>query len=177
MSRPIPWLTLGVFAVTALVTALQFIVPGLVEVLRRDPRMLSEFQVWRFVTAWLVHPDGVLQIFLNLWLLLFAGTLAEWFFPRFVWGLAYVVAGLAGEIAGLFWQPVGGGCSVAVLGLVGLLLVRMTAWQGQGALQRYLVPTLGFMAAFWLTMASNIHGPALMAGIAVGLVIVRPNWF
>ena len=63
-----------------------------------------------------------------------------------------------------------------MLGLVGLLLVGMTAWEGQGALLSYGVPAMGFISAAWLMMAQDVHGPALIAGYMAGLVVVRPKW-
>ncbi len=177
MRRTLPVLTLSVFALTAVVTGLQFVVPGLLETLQRDPAMLAQGQVWRFVTAWLVQADGVPQILVNFPALLVAGTLCEWLFSWRVWASAYVMGGLVGEIFGLVWQPVGGGNSVAILGLVGVLLVRMTVWQGHNGVQRFASPVLGLLIGAWLIVMRDIHGPALLAGYAVGLVAVRPRWF
>src|SRR5690606_23651179 len=93
--------------------------------LQRDPSMLHG-EWWRFVTTWLVLTEGWAQIAVNSIGLLILGTLAERSQGRLWWLVAYVVAGLAGEIAGLFWQPVGGGNSVAICGLIGLFSVGLT---------------------------------------------------
>src|SRR5690606_1619972 len=62
LTRRIPWLTIVVFVVTAAFTAAQALMPELLPALRRQPSMVWDGQVWRFVTAWLVHDEGALQI-------------------------------------------------------------------------------------------------------------------
>ncbi len=162
-----PWLTLGVFAVTAVVTGAMLIWPQIGPALQRDPAMLHG-EWWRFLTTWLVLTDGWLQVVANSLGLLIFGTLVEQRQGRRWWIAGYLIAGLAGEIAGIFWQPIGGGNSVAICGLVGLSAIDAT--------RRTEVPpparwgSLGLWSALgvWLTARTDIHGAALLAGLAVG---------
>ena len=106
-ARTIPWLTLGVFVLTSAVTAAMYLRwPVLGPMLERDPRMLAG-EWWRFVTSWLVLTDGWSQIVVNSIGLLIYGVGVERLIGRGWWVIAYVVGGLAGEAAGIFWQPVG----------------------------------------------------------------------
>ncbi|MEP7240556.1 MAG: rhomboid family intramembrane serine protease [Devosia sp.] len=166
--KPIPWLTLAVFVVTSAVTAAMFWRwPELGPLLQRDPAMLHG-EWWRFVTTWLVLTDGATQILINSIGLLVYGVLVERSIGRGWWIVAYVIAGLAGEIAGIFWQPVGGGNSVAICGLIGLYSVWMALRQkGSGP-----PPVLGTVIwgglGLWLVTHADIHGAALVAGFLVG---------
>ncbi|WDR04926.1 rhomboid family intramembrane serine protease [Devosia rhodophyticola] len=169
MRRPgiFPWMTLGTFAATAVFAALQYAVPELAPAFQREPSMLSEGEIWRFITALLVQVDGLGQIALNLVALMVAGLYVERHYSRFLWALAYVGGGLIGETAGIFWEPVGGGNSVAVLGLVGLGLVHL--WRAASPMPaRRFWPIIGSMLAVWLTAIHNIHGPSLLFGLILG---------
>ena len=173
MTRRIPWLTIVVFVVTAAFTAAQALMPELLPALRRQPSMVWDGQVWRFVTAWLVHDEGARQIAMNFPALALAGTVAEWIFQRHVWILAYGMAGLAGEVAGLFWQPLGAGNSVAILGLVGLVAGWWSRASGKPLPQRVIAPLVLLALALWLTFARDIHGPALLVGLLLGQIAMR----
>ena len=173
MKPRIPRLTIAVFGVTAAFTTAQFFVPGLLEALRRQPSMITQGETWRFVTTWLVHDDGLKQIALNFPLLAIAGTLAEFAFHRRAWIGAYVLAGLTGEVAGLAWQPVGAGNSVAVLGLVGLVVGWWTCHASVPPVPRAVMPIALIALAVWLAMIHDIHGPALAVGLLAGQIAVR----
>jgi hypothetical protein len=72
--------------------------------------------VWRWLTSLLVQDGGVLGTASNL---IFLGLLGA----------------VAGQVAGVFWQPVGAGNSMAVCGLAGLVAwslrhERMLGWAG-----------------------------------------------
>jgi len=177
VSRGIPWLTLAVFVVTSAVTAAMYWRwPELGPLLERDPKMLTG-EWWRFVTTWLVLTDGWQQVLLNSAGLLIYGTLVEQTIGRRWWMVAYVVAGLVGEVVGIWWQPVGGGNSVAICGLIGLFSMWQVRRQPQG-----LGPPRYAGFAFWLALGlyllvrQDIHGAALVTAFIVGaLVFARPR--
>lgn len=167
MSRPLPWLTLSVFLVTTAVTAAMVWLPWLGPALDRDPVMLHG-QWWRFVTTWLVLTDGWMQVLVNSLGLVIYGALVEWTIGRGWWAIAYLVAGLAGEIAGLFWQPVGGGNSVAICGLIGLYTVWVTLRPSKAGPPPVVGMVIWGGLGLWLVTHADIHGAALVAGFLVG---------
>jgi len=167
MTRRFPWLTLVVFVLTSAVTAAMAIWPGLGPALERDPAMLQG-EWWRFVTTWLVLTDGPVQVVVNSIGLLAYGTLAELALGPAWWAAAYVVAGLVGEIAGLFWQPVGGGNSVAICGLIGLFSLWQLAQRQPALPLRALGTVVWGGLGLWLFSHTDIHGAALLAGFAMG---------
>jgi rhomboid protease GluP len=169
VNKRFPWLTLAVFAATSGVTAAMYVWPWIGAALERDPAMLHG-EWWRFVTAWLVLTDGWVQVVINSLALLIFGILAERAIGRLWWIVAYVVAGLTGEVAGILWQPVGGGNSVAICGLIGLFSVwRATEPQASGQ-PRVINAVVWGGLGLWLVTQSDIHGAALIAGFAVGVV-------
>jgi rhomboid protease GluP len=170
VSRRVPWLTLGVFVVTSAVTAAMYLRwPELGPLLQRDPKMLQG-EWWRFVTTWLVLTDGWSQVILNSAGLLIYGTLVEQTIDRRWWVVAYVVAGLAGELVGIFWQPVGGGNSVAICGLIGLYSVWVALRPSKAGPPPLVGTVVWGGIGLWLITHSDIHGAALCAGFIVGAV-------
>jgi rhomboid protease GluP len=168
VSRPVPWLTLAVLVATLAVTAAMDLGwPQLGPLLERTPAMLHG-EWWRFVTTWFVLVDGGVQIVVNSLGLLIYGTLVERTIGRSWWIVSYFVAGLAGEVAGIFWQPAGGGNSVAICGLIGLYSVLAVTSIGKAGPP----PVIGFVVwgglGLWLVTHADIHGAALVAGFAVG---------
>jgi len=170
-----PWLTVSVFVLTTLVTAAQFAWPGVVPALRRQPSMVADGEAWRFVTAWLVHDEGARQIVFNFTALAIAGTFVELVLGRWIWVAAYVIGGLSGEIAGLFWQPVGAGNSVAVCGLIGALASWQARRRAVPVLARFIFPLACFGGGLVLIANRDIHGPPLLVGGAIGLLGKAPQ--
>lgn len=166
MSRPMPWLTLGVLGATLAVTGAMAFWPEVGEALQRSPEMAAG-QYWRVVTAWLVQVDGPAQILFNGIGLLVFGSICEWRAGRLWWLAAYGVAGIAGEVAGIFWQPVGGGNSVAVLGLFALFAVSQLDRRDVPAPARALPLAVAGAGAVWLLTQRDIHGVALAAGLVL----------
>lgn len=164
----VPWLTLTVFVVTSAATAAMLTGwPWLGPALERDPKMLAG-EWWRFVTTWVVLTDGWLQIAVNSIGLLVYGVLVERTIGRWLWLVAYVVAGLVGEIAGIFWQPVGGGNSVAICGLIGLFSVWQASQPHGNGPPRMINTVVWGGLGLWLVTHEDIHGAALVAGFAIG---------
>lgn len=167
MIRRFPWLTIAVFVVTLAVTAAMYVWPQIGLALERDPSMLQG-QWWRFVTTWLVLVDGWPQVLVNSIGLLAFGIGVERQVGRPWWVTAYVLAGLAGEAAGTFWQPVGGGNSVAICGLIGLYSVWQMGSKTLPTVAQYLSVVVWGAIGLWLFVAADIHGAALLAGFVVG---------
>jgi len=170
----LPWLTIAVLALTSAVTAAQFVWPQVLPALRRQPSML-EGEIWRFITAWLVHDEGARQIVFNLVALAVAGTFVELVLGRFIWIAAYVAGGLAGEIAGIFWQPIGAGNSVAVCGLIGVLASWQLRRNGVPLAARLIFPLAAFGGGLVLIANHDIHGPPLLVGGVIGFLGRAPD--
>ena len=121
LARP-PVLTVALTALTGTVSVAGLISPAVLGTLERTPAALHG-EAWRWVTSLLVQDGGVLGTASNLIFLALLGAAAEQVAGRMTIALCYLTAGLTGQAAGVLWQPVGAGNSVAVCGLAGL-----TAW-------------------------------------------------
>ena len=122
----VPVVTGIVFALTAAGAIAQAVVPGLLGSLQRTPEGLHG-DWWRTGTALFGQDGGVVGALSNLAFLLILGAIAEQFLAAWQWLACYFGAGLAGELAGYAWQPVGAGNSIAVCGLAGALVVALWA--------------------------------------------------
>jgi rhomboid protease GluP len=170
----VPWITLAVLALTAGVTILGLIRPGVLNALARRGGELSD-SPWRLLTSLLVHDGGPAQIVVNLLGIAVVGAAAEWRFGPVRWLLLYLGGGLTGQFAGLLWQPEGAGASVALCGLIGGLLAVLLA--RRGALPPLAVLySLGLIAA----LVGALRGPivaalfASLAGMGASIVLRGP---
>jgi membrane associated rhomboid family serine protease len=209
--RRFPVVTAVVFAVTGLSNVLQFLVPGMLAGLERAPAGLHG-DWWRTCTALFVQDGGVAGTLSNLAYLVAAGAVAEQVTSRPRWLLCYFGAALVGELTGYAWQPYGGGNSIAICGLAGVVAVAL--WRRDALLPSYapviLLIWCGVLAAdIWyplvaigvvggvlartaadhgvpvgrwaaagalltgaaMTAAENIHGVALLAGLAIAALL------
>jgi rhomboid protease GluP len=170
MTPKTPWTTVSVFSTTALLTGLQLVFPALLDALARTPAALSG-DWWRFLTPILINRGGAREIAFNLVSLAIVGVLAERCWGPRRWLVFYLVGGLVGQCAGLAWKPYGAGCSVAVCGLLGglaaWLLLRVRTWQARMGCAVIVVGALA------LVVVRDLHGPPLLAGAALGAVLLR----
>jgi membrane associated rhomboid family serine protease len=205
----LPVLSGTIFAITAVMNAIQFARPGTLHQLRRQPEgMHGEW--WRTFTSLFVQDGGVYGTLSNLAFLLALGVVAEQVLSRPRWLVSYFGIGLIGEMFGYLWQPVGGGNSVAICGLAGAVAVAITRRDERlpAFAPAALVMWLGVLLATWvfpliavgmvgvrlvqavdrdriarlmpiaatvvggvLCSVQNIHGGALLAGLAVAVAM------
>lgn len=122
---PVPVVTLAVALLTAAISALALAQPPLLHLLQRHPTASDPWTSWRLLTSLLVHV-GWTVLALNLVGLIVVGAAVERRLGAAWWIALYLVGGVVGEIAGVRWQPVGAGNSVATFGLVGGLLASLS---------------------------------------------------
>jgi membrane associated rhomboid family serine protease len=167
--RRFPVLTLVVAGVTVAGLVVQELLAGTLAHLERSPAAWHG-DGWRWLTALVVQDGGLVGGVVNVGFLLAAGIALEQVVRRGAWLAAYVGTGLVGQLVGHWWQPVGGGNSVAVCGLVGLLVVLVAhGHEGQGPLAR-LVPPIWCGA-----LAGAVAWPLIVVGAVVGTVANGPG--
>lgn len=167
---PPPWLTIAIGVATAAVTAVAFIWPDVMAALRRDPAIITEHQYWRLFTSFFIYGDSAVQIGLNVLALAIFGTLVEWRIGPGYWLAGYVAAALVGELAGLVWEPLGPGNSVAIAGLAGLLAVHQLLRADRPLQARLGLPMIVVIGGIGLSALSDMHGPPLLTGLVVGVI-------
>lgn len=141
-------------------------------------------QWWRLLTSLFLH-FGIIHLAFNMYILWAIGPLVERFVGNVGYALLYIVSGLAGSMASLWWNPVAisAGASGAVFGVAGatlgmLLLRRDTVPPDVMQMLRknmtnfvVLNVVLGF-AVPRVDMAAHLGG--LIGGFLLGLVLSQP---
>jgi membrane associated rhomboid family serine protease len=147
------------------------------------PRVVAG-EWWRLVTACFLHL-GVIHLGVNMFVLLQVGPFAEKLFGRGRFLAGYILAGVAGNLAGIYVHPVmvAGGASGAIFGIYGMLIgFAATQRKGfppqrMGAILRsagvfILYNIVAGMASTGIDMAAHIGG--LAGGIVLGLALSQP---
>ena len=145
--------TAVVLAITAVVTTAGVAWPSLEDALRRQPGALADGEAWRAVTPLLVHPEGWLQVVVDLVGIAVVGRAAEWALGARQFLAVYLLTGVVGHLAGAAWDPTSAGSSVAVLGTAGALV----AWQAR---TRHRPDPAG--------VAASVYAVAVIAALAGG---------
>jgi rhomboid protease GluP len=165
-----PRATSVVLSITVLVTGLQWMIPGLPQLMQRSPAVLTSGEWWRLITAMFINRTDSAELILNLVALLAVGALVERCWGSRRWLLFYFVGGLIGESAGLAWKPTGMGSSVAVCGLLGALAVWLLI-RARSARTR-IAGAAVILGGIGLTALQNLHGPPLLACACIGGVML-----
>ena len=157
------------FALIAIPTALQFVFPQLLPLLERNWPLILQGQVWRLVTSLCVQDSGWSGALFNLVNLALLGLFAErlWGGTRFA--LLFLVSGVATIALAYFWQPVGGGNSVANFGVAAATAV-LALRRSKGAVARYVAMAV-LAAGVVLLLMQDIHGIAVAIGGGLGYVL------
>ncbi len=139
---------------------------------------------WRLFTCVFVH-IGILHLALNMWALAAAGPLVERMVGNANFLLAYVVAGLTGSLASLFWNQhlVSVGASGAIFGVYGTLLALLLRQHGsiprepltrlRGSGVTFVLYNLLF-GLFEPKIDNAAHLGGLAGGFLCGLVLSQP---
>jgi rhomboid protease GluP len=146
--------------------------------------LVMQGEIWRLVAAMFLH-GGLLHIGLNMFALYQAGQIVERLFgaPGFL--LLYLGAGIAGNVASMWWNPqaVSVGASGAVFGVYGALLAYLRAQPGSmpmSVFNQIRSSTLAFIgyslfAGVALPGIDNgAHVGGLLSGMAIGYGLAQP---
>lgn len=166
LAQPAP-VTIAIFAVTALVGALQ-ILPGDLSSSLLFFLPYSLVEPWRFVTYALVHA-GVLHFAFNMLVLWMTGPAIEERIGRLPFLAAYVVSVAGAAVAVSWFTPLSGvvGASGGIYALFGMLIgmQRMV-----GRVQPSLLIIVGINLVITFAFGS-ISWPAHVGGLAIGLAL------
>jgi|GEM_PF-1042123 len=167
-----PWISTVIVGLTAVVTALQHASPDLLALLRRDTDGLLAGEVWRLVTPLVVQPDGVVQICLNAFLMLWFLPVAERVYRQGLWAL-YLVPGVAGQAVNAWWSPDGGGSSTAVFGVMGGILAYVVRHRAHPSVPApvVVVACVALVGGVVLTAFRDGHGVGVLVGALTSLLL------
>jgi rhomboid protease GluP len=135
-------------------------------------------QPWRLASSTILHA-GIIHLAFNMWAMLNMGRIAERFYGNAQFALIYLLAGLFGSLASLFWsarEAVSVGASGAIFGVAGALLAALLTKPHKlpGALVASMRPSLLLFVGYSLFMgftASMIDNAAHIGGLVSGFVL------
>lgn len=146
---------------------------------------------WRLLSSMFIH-IGVLHLVVNMWALYIFGSYAEFYFGRKFYAAMYLLCGLMGSIATIWWNlpaaeamlnadlpqrlpAISAGASGAIMGLGGALLIA--AWRPRVDLPvgarlnlRMLITLMLINLAIGL-LIPNIDNAAHMGGAVTGILL------
>jgi rhomboid protease GluP len=138
-------------------------------------------QPWRIITYMFLH-YGIIHFGFNMWCLWDLGALAESLYGDWTFAMVYVLSGLGGGIASLWWHPgsVSAGASGAIFGLAGALIASLKL--GEFSLPRTMIAgtlrsVITFAAynlifgAMWGRTDNACHVGGLVTGLILGTLI------
>jgi rhomboid protease GluP len=160
-----PRATAVVLVVTVLLTGLALASPQIAAALDRRPSAVVAGEWWRLITPILINTHGWVQFVSNTLGLAGVGAVVERQWGPRLWLVFYVAGGIAGEAAGLAWQPFGAGSSVAICGLLGSLSTFLLLAVGTGAARLGGIVILA--SGVLLTILRNLHGPPVVVGASL----------
>jgi rhomboid protease GluP len=166
----LPVFSILVIGATAITSGLQFVCPGLLAALQRDPEAIRSGELWRLVTALFVQPNGIAQCLVNGFLILTFMPAVERLYEKNVL-LVYFASGLVGQIVNYFWDSGSGGSSTAIFGLMGSLLIYVIRNRKVLLLPFAFIAGAGLLAAVAMLLARDGHGVGLIVGALIASML------
>lgn len=134
-------------------------------------------QWWRLITSCFLH-IGIIHIGFNMWCLWDLGALAEMLYGPWTFAAVYLISGVAGMVASVWWRfgGISAGASGAIFGLAGAL--AMSFYLGEFSLPRNaimgqfrsLILFVGYNLLFG-AVAGHIDNAAHIGGLVSGGIL------
>ena len=169
-ARKLPVVSMLIIGVTAAISGLQFVYPELLDALERDPEAIRTGELWRFVTALFVQPNGISQCIANGFLALVFLPAAERLYGRNV-AVVYFASGLVGQIVNYLWDSGSGGSSTAIFGVMGALLVYILRNRQLLLMPFVWIASAGLLASLVMILSRDGHGAGLVVGALVASML------
>ena len=141
------------------------------------------YQPWRLLTSVFVH-IGILHLAFNLWCLWSLGEMAERLYGHVTVACIYLLCGVSGSLASLWWHrfpALSAGASGAIFGIAGAVLASMKLGEVRSlgfcaGTKQSLIFFIAFNVGFGLisgTIDNACHFGGLVAGFVLGGLIAK----
>lgn len=149
------------------------------------PLTITGGEWWRLITSMFIH-IGIIHLAFNMFVLLQIGPFVERLTGNIGFLVIYLVAGLAGALTSLAWNPyvVSAGASGAIFGLYGALLGFLLASRRDSIPAEVIAPLrqsalifIGYNAVFgFIRQGTDVaaHAGGLIGGFLCGLAVCVP---
>ncbi len=169
------WINIGLFALMALtgVDVMQPSSEGLIRWGANFTPLTLDGQPWRLLTCCFIH-IGILHLVFNMYALMQIGPILEPLLGSVQFGVTYVVTGLMGSVASLWWHDiiVSAGASGAIFGLYGVFLALLTTNWLPAEVRNGMLKSIALFVGFnlMLGMSAGIDNAAHIGGLLSGLL-------
>jgi membrane associated rhomboid family serine protease len=170
-------ISISLFALTAVISTLQFIFPEIIPALNRDREGLLSGELWRLITPVFIQPLGVWHCVINAVFFISFVPIAERLYGRSLL-LIYFGTCVVGQIANLYWEttPGGlqtgkGGASASLFGVAGSLMAYILLNQKVFPKGYVLIPLAVLPASCALLFYEDGHAAVLLFGAVLGLLL------
>lgn len=133
-----------------------------------------EGEYWRLFTSTFLH-IGIFHLLMNMYALIYIGLLLEPYLGRVRFLSAYLIAGVSGSVASIFWNDltISAGASGAIFGMYGVFVALLTTKLIEKSARKSLLISIGVFVLYNLANGLNggIDNAAHIGGLLSGLVI------
>ena len=140
-------------------------------------------QPWRLLTSCFLH-FGIIHLAFNMWCLWSLGELVERLYGHFTFACVYLLCGVAGSMASVWWHAapvVSAGASGAIFGIAGAAIASLKLGEFNNGgmahgVMRSLIAFVGYNVVFGLvigTIDNACHIGGLLAGLLLGALIAK----
>lgn len=130
-------------------------------------------QWWRLLTNCFIH-IGILHLLLNMYALMYIGSLLEPYLGKARFLTAYLLTGIAASITSLWWHDltISAGASGAIFGMYGLFLAMLTTDLIEKEARKPLLTSIGIFVGYNLLygLKGGIDNAAHIGGLVSGLI-------
>ncbi len=136
--------------------------------------MTIDGQSWRLISNTFLH-IGIFHLLMNMYALFYIGVLLEPFLGKARFLTAYLLSGLAGSLASLYWNEltISAGASGAIFGMYGLFLALLSTKLIEKSARKSLLISIGVFVVYNLAngVKPGIDNAAHIGGLLSGLTI------
>lgn len=131
-------------------------------------------ELWRLITSAFIH-IGLLHLVMNMYALLFIGSLLEPLIGKYRFIFAYFITGIVASTASLWWNSfsISAGASGAIFGLFGVFFSLLICNQIEKNLRKPMLIYISIYIGFNLLngLKEGVDGAAHIGGLVSGIII------
>lgn len=141
---------------------------------------------WRLFTSTFIH-IGTFHLLMNMYALVYIGLLLEPYLGKSRFLSAYLIAGISGSVASIFWNDltISAGASGAIFGMYGVFVALLTTRLIEQSARKPLLISIGVFVFYNLAngLKGGIDNAAHIGGLLSGLIVgysyypslIKPN--
>ena len=131
-------------------------------------------EYWRLFTSTFVH-IGISHLLMNMYALIYIGLLLEPYLGKARFLSAYLIAGISGSVASVFWHDltISAGASGAIFGMYGVFVALLTTKLIEKSARKSLLISIGIFVAYNLLngLKGGVDNAAHIGGLLSGLIV------